>query len=175
MPKNIIKRLTDNTSLLDIMIQAEDYLDSLDLYAFRNWIKGEVVDGPWVKRYWVSFTLKYPYEDMPDPQGGLRLLKYGSKVLFKKTTEEVSVDPKSKEDIDPETKKPKTESRKIWYVTIKIPRRFIEDIDAKNLELYNDILDLEDVSDARDEGISSETGVKEEPEAPAEEGEELEL
>lgn len=157
--QDIVNRLTDSDSLLDVMVQLEDYLDSLDMYAFKNWIKGELVEGPFVKRYWVSFTLKYAYKEMPDPQGGLRLLKYGTKVEFEKSTEEVELEIKTPDDMDPATKKPKTTDEDIWLVNIRIPRRFIEELDTDDLELYDDELDTDDVTDARDSGIDEESGI----------------
>jgi hypothetical protein len=140
MSYDAVKYLSDNQSLLDVMISIEDYMDSLDLWAFKNWINGQIVDGPWVKRYWVIITAKYPYEEMPDPQGGLRLLKYGTKVKFEKTFEEVPVDVKDPtQDIDPETKKPKMVKKKIWYVHFKIPRKFIDEHNLNDLSLYDNI------------------------------------
>ena len=137
-PIDAVKRLEDTDNLLDIMIQVEDYFDSLDLYVFKNFIDGELVNGPYVKRYWVTFTLKYPYTKMPDPQGGLRLLKYGSKVSYEKASEEVPVPVKSVSDLDPETQRPKMKKEPIWLVHFKIPRRFIEELNIEGLDLYDD-------------------------------------
>lgn len=156
--KDTVYSLSDSDSLLDIMLQVEDYLDSLDIYAFKNWIDGELVEGPYVKRYWVQFTLKYPYKKMPDPQGGLRLLKYGSKVQFKKTTEEVAQDPTDRSNMDEENK-PKMKEEKIWLVFVKIPRRFVEDMGTEDLQTYNDEIEVDDVEDAQDEGVDETTGV----------------
>lgn len=141
MPINstdVIKKLDNTDSLLDVMISVEDYLDSLDLFVFKHWIDGEIVDGPYVKRHWVIFTAKYDYKDMPDPQGGLRLLKYGSKVSFEKATEEVPIDVKSADDLDPETRRPKMNKVPVWLVHFKIPRRFIEDLDIEGLDLHDE-------------------------------------
>lgn len=109
------------------LIQIEDFLDSNHLYAFENWMDGVIYDGPNVKRYWVDITLKYPYESMPDPRGGMRLYNLGSKLTFKEEIEFVPIKVESPDDLDPLTRKPKEEERKVWLVNIRIPRKFIED------------------------------------------------
>ena len=163
---DVVKRLSDTDNLLDIMIQLEDYLDGLDIYVFNHWITGEIVSGPWVKRHWVVLTLKYPYKDMPDPQGGLRLLKYGTRVEYEKMKEEVSVEVKTPDDLDPNTKKPKTKKVTIWLVHLKIPRRFIKELDTEDLTLYDEELDIDDVTDARDTGVDEESGLTDEGATP---------
>lgn len=84
---DIVKRLNDNEHLLDILIEIENFMDSLDLYVFKNWIDGIIVDGPNVKRHWASIILKFDYDKMPDPQGGMRLIKHGCNVYFKESQE----------------------------------------------------------------------------------------
>jgi hypothetical protein len=70
-----LKSIEETPHLLDILLQVEDVLDSLDTYVFKHWINGEVVQGPKIRKFWVTISLKYDYEDMPDPRAALRLLK----------------------------------------------------------------------------------------------------
>lgn len=170
----LFKRLSDSTSLTDVLIQMEDFMDSLDLYVFKNWFEGEIVQGPDIRRYWVSMTLKYAYEDMPDPAGAERLLRHGVKVVYRKAREEEPVEVETAEDLQPNNK-PKMVKNKIWLITIQIPRRFIEELDDSDLELHadDDEIDVENVSDARDEDIDDEDaftkdGPEEDQEEPAE-------
>lgn len=156
-----ISRLTDQESLLDATLQIEDYLDSLDLYAFENWIDGQIVEGPNIKRYWVEMTLKYNGDSKPDKRGALRLVKFGTKVKFEKTTEEVTVDVKDDTDLD-ENGEPKTENQKVWLVYLKIPRRFIEDNDLWDLDTEEEDFSVEDVGSAEDEGVDEESGITDE-------------
>jgi len=151
----LIDKLNDSKSLIDVLIQMEDYLDSLDLYVYKNWFDGEIVDGPNITRYWVSMILKYPHKKMPDPQGALRLIKHGAKVSFNKSFDEVPVTITQPSDYRPGSKKPKMDKEPIWLVTVQIPRRFIEELDDSDLELYADEIDVDDVSDARDDNIDS--------------------
>lgn len=159
MPQNpqLFKRLSDSDSLTDVLIQMEDFMDSLDLYVFKNWFEGEIVDGPEIRRYWVSMTLKYAYEEMPDPAGAERLMRHGVKVSYRKAKEKEPVEVKTPEDLEPNNK-PKMETKDTWLVIIQIPRRFIEELDDSDLEMHVDdeMVDVEDVSDARDENIDDE-------------------
>lgn len=149
-----IKRLEKHESLIDIMIQIEDFLDGLDIYAFKNWFDGEVVDGPHVKRYWVSITISWPYQDMPDPQGAIRLLRHNAKVKFYKQAELQPVEIEDYSDYAGHSRRPKKEKVWKWYVDIIIPRRFIEDTE-EDLDLYDDEVDIDDIADAEDQGIEA--------------------
>ena len=73
-----------STSLLDALLEFEKALDEMGLYTYKNWDKGEIVEGPKISRYWIETTLMYPLNEMPDPTGGQRLLGYDCKVSYKK-------------------------------------------------------------------------------------------
>lgn len=157
MSKYFLKKIKDSSNLLDILIQVEDFLDSLDIYVYDNWIDGIIVNGPEVDRYWVKVSIRYDYDSMPDPQGGLRLLRYGAKVFYRKFNIEIPkkiLEPNDYREGQPG--KPELEIKKIWIVTLHIPRHYIEELDDDDLELYSDEMDIEDVSDARDEGSDEE-------------------
>lgn len=151
------KRLHKHANLTDILIQFEDFLDGLDLYVFKNWFEGEIHEGPEIRRYWVDVTLIYDYNKMPDPQGGIRLTKHGAKVRFEKGKREVAVDIKDPSDYRPgRPGKPKMEIEEVWLIHISVPRKFISELDDDDLELFDDDVNIEDVSDARDESIDEE-------------------
>lgn len=154
---NIIKKITDSDTLLDILIQAEDFLDSMDIYAFSNWIDGTVVEGPFVSRYWVSLSLMYDYDLMPDPAGAIRLINIGAKVSYKEIELEdndLPTDPKDRIDIDSldgmgnneaalgttlyqyASTKPKKYNKK-WIIEITIPRQFIDDLNDINMNSFD--------------------------------------
>lgn len=129
-PEKVVARLKDNESLIDVLIAFEGFLDDLDLYAFKNWIDGEVVAGPEVTRYWVSVTLKYDYNKMPDPMGGMRLIKYDATIKYKLSHELVAKDVVEPSDFDDDfARRPKIDRTPIWLIDITIPRRFIEEVD----------------------------------------------
>lgn len=164
--KDVIGRLTDNDNLVDIMISVENYLDSNDLYGFKHWIDGEIVSGPFVKKYWVKFTLKYDYHHMPDPEGGLRLLKHGTKIYFRKATEERPIEIKSPDDYQPGTKKPKMKKHKIWLVEMSIPRRFLESINAAVMDLYDEDVDTDTADEAVSQGVTPDQATRTGEEGP---------
>lgn len=147
-----IKRLSKSEDLVDILIDIENYLDSNNLYVFKNWIKGEVVGGPFVRRYWIKIVLKYPYNHMPDPNGGLRLLKHGTKIQYETAIEEYPAEVKSESDYQPGTKKPKMKKRKVWLVSMLIPRRFVQNIDSEVMNMYDEEVDIDTIEDANAEG-----------------------
>jgi hypothetical protein len=144
MEISFLDKIKRSDSLLDILIQCEKFLDDLDLYTNANWIDGEVVEGPKVSRYWVEFVLKYPYEKMPDPQGGMRLVFHGAKVYYKKTTLEIDVSEKRNVAGEVIQRAEKSEE-KIWLITIKIPKRFIDDLSSDEIDDLEDEISGEDV------------------------------
>lgn len=164
-----IEKLEDSPHLLDLLIKMEDVLDTFDVYVFKNWFSGEVVEGPKVRRYWLDMTLKYPYNKMPDPRAGLRLLKHGVRVDFNK----VEADGRSAEEIEDERDGEEIEdgdkqehTDKFWLVRVSIPRRLIEEMNAGELDYYEDEVDVDDVQDANDSGMSEETGITDTPGGP---------
>jgi len=155
-----IKRLDDSEDLLDILIDIENYFDTNNLYAFKNWLDGEIVGGPFVKRYWVKVMLKYPYDKMPDPDGGLRLTKHGTKIDYDIKYEELPIEIKSPSDYQPGTKKPKMKKHKIWVITMLIPRRFVQNLDAEIMDTYDDDVDVNTVDDAAGQGATPDEAVQ---------------
>lgn len=99
---NTIQSLYDQSGLLDILIGIEEYFDNMDLYAYKNWIYGEVVQGPDVSKYWVELTLKYTPETFPDPRGLMIFDKTDTKIQLKQDFEIVPIQkPTSDEDMQP--------------------------------------------------------------------------
>lgn len=147
-----LEQIQDSPHLLDILLQMEDVLDSMDLYVFRNWLKGEVAEGPVVRRYWLDFTLKYKRDEMPDPKGALRLLKHGVRVDYQKARQQgdndVEVD--DNDEAEPENL--------FWLVKISIPRRLVVQMDAAEHDFYDEEVDVDQVEDAKDDGMDDESG-----------------
>ena len=147
--EDVVKRITDSEDLLSIAIDIEQYFDSNNLYAFANWIDGEIVGGPFVKRYWVKVVLKFPYNKMPNPDGGLRLLKHGTKIRYDIKFEERPIEIKGPNDYQPGIKKAKTKKHKVWIITVLIPRRFVQNLDSEVMDTYDDEVDVNTVDDAK--------------------------
>ena len=85
---DIVSQLDNNinsNSALETLMQVDNVLERLNVYAYQNWIEGEVVEGPRIERYWVTVTLMYPRKLMPDPSGAERILDFGAKDTMPKT------------------------------------------------------------------------------------------
>jgi hypothetical protein len=144
-----LEKLEDSEYLLDILISVENVLDSLDVYVYRNWFDGEVVEGPIVRRHWVIVSLLYPYNKMPDPRAALRLLKHGVQVEFDTVKQQQAGKPG-----EPDTE-PSTDSH--WIIKIIIPRRLLDQIDGVDLAMYDDEVNPDDVTAAKDIGLDDES------------------
>jgi hypothetical protein len=144
-----LERLEDSSYLLDILLQCENVLDSLDCYVYASWIDGEVVEGPIVRRHWVTFSLRYPHRKMPDPRAALRLLKAGVQVEFNSVKRQQAGKPGHKDgEPDKDTD---------WLVKITIPRRLLDQIEGADLEAYDDEVNPDDVEAAKDIGLDDES------------------
>ncbi len=158
-----LDKISDSPHLLDILLQMEDVLDSLDIYVFKNWYRGEVVEGPKVRRYWLDFTLKYDIDRMPDPKAALRLMKHGARVDFWKAKygkegefEDSAVSESDMAEHEANGGDEKS-SEDFWLVRISIPRRLVAQMSAEEMDFYDEDVDIDDVEDAKDTGIDDES------------------
>jgi hypothetical protein len=123
-----IQTISSTNSSLAILKDFERVIDELDLYVYKNWIDGELVEGPITERHWVSASFMWPKQNMPDPMGGKRLLDYGCKVEYIRSH---LVEPRPVEDPDdfrPGTKKGKLDRTPVWEVKITMPKKLLTDI-----------------------------------------------
>ena len=151
-----LRKVSEGESLLDMLLEFEGILDEVDLYAYKNWIKGEILEGPDVGRHWVTAKFMYMSEDMPDPAGAERLMSRGIKVKFCREELKYPKKVKTWDDVDQARSfnaqssgyatgglggvgyiKPKTMSDKVWIVEITMPRKYVD----------NTIQDYVDVGD----------------------------
>lgn len=133
---------------MSTLIDFERVLDEADIYAFKNWKFGELVDGPVIKRYEVACTFMWPVTMMPDPRGAKRLLPLGCRVAFRKTKIKVPVEIESPDDFKPGTHYPKMTSRTIWLINIVIPKQLMSDIREGSVDIADQSIDLQDLDDA---------------------------
>jgi len=169
---DVIKDLYISDGSLQILMDFERLLDNLDIYAYRNWILGELVQGPEISRYQVSCTFLWPHHLMPDPKAGKRLIPFGCKISYKKTTMKVPVKIKSRDDFEPGTKMNKLKEVPIWLVEITIPKELISDIRSGSVEMEDEVIDLEDLDLAYEENQAGEELIDNDDEAISDEAEE---
>ncbi len=125
--KNIDNLYENNTSLA-ILKDFERVLDEMDMYVFENWNQGELAEGPFVDRHWITASFMWPKEKMPNPIAAKRLTELGCKVSYKKSH---LIEPrkiKSPDDLRPGTKKGKLDRNPIWVVEIQMPKKIAFDI-----------------------------------------------
>jgi hypothetical protein len=143
-----IQGIHTSDGTLSVLLDFERVLDNADIYAFKNWSLGELVDGPDVRRYDVACTFMWPKELMPDPRGAKRLLPYGCTIEFKKTDIKVPVQIESPDDFKPGTHYPKMVDREVWLVHIVMPKELLQDIREGSIDIADQEIDLEDLDDA---------------------------
>lgn len=154
---------------MSTLLDFERVLDEADLYAYKNWIVGELVQGPVVGRYTCKCVFMWPYKVMPDPRGALRLVNIGCKVTFGKGEIEVPVEVTSYDDFVQGTRYPKMKERKVWYVQIEVPFDLMDDIKEGTIDLADQTIDLSDIEDAYDEDLDDSTKTESEVDTSAEE------
>lgn len=152
-----VKGIYMSDGLINTLLDFERVLDEADLYAFKHWDLGELVDGPNSKRYTVDCMFMYPHKLMPDPRGALRLLSIGCNVKFKKTTIKVPVQVKSEADYKPGTHYPKMVERNIWLIRIEMPKELMNDIREGSIDLAGQNVNLEDLDSAYSEDLDKES------------------
>jgi hypothetical protein len=145
---NNVHGIMTSDGTMEVLLDFERVLDEADIYAFKNWGLGELVDGPIVKRYEVTATFMWPSGLMPDPRGAKRLLPLGCKVSFKKTKISVPVQIKEPSDYKPGTHYPKLTKKSVWLVNIVMPRDLMNDIREGSIDLAGQTINLEDLDDA---------------------------
>jgi hypothetical protein len=147
--KNVYMSDGSMSNLLDF----ERVLDEADIYAYKNWKHGELVQGPDIGRYSAKCIFMWPYKLMPDPRGALRLVKIGCKVTFGKGEIDVPVQVKDYEDFNPGTNYPKMQKRKVWFVEVVIPVELMDNIKEGSVDLAGQTIDLSEIDDAYDEDL----------------------
>jgi hypothetical protein len=123
-----VQTLSSNDTAFQVLKDFERVLDELDIYVFANWEDGELLSGPDINRYSVTCSFLWPRAEMPDPDGGARLLDYGCKVVYAKDNLIVPRKVYSPDDFRPGTKKGKLDAHPVWIVTITIPKKLMQDI-----------------------------------------------
>ena len=152
-------------SVLDTLLDFEDVLEKTNIYAYDHWGAGEIALGPDIDKYWITVTLMYPYRLMPDPAGAERLLKYNCKVQYKEDTFVQPGTIRTPDDVDYEDAetdiqrgkyKAKPTKKRVWLVTIEMPRDLIATQSVEKVQFADDTVDLEDVQKAEDDNLDSE-------------------
>jgi hypothetical protein len=157
--KNIIdntKNVYQTSSSLSSLLDFERVIDELDIYAYKNWMEGEIVEGPIHEKYFVTVTLMWPYKMMPDPTGAERLSEYDCFVRFRRSALEAPVKIESQDDYQPGGHYPKTKKYPVWLVEITMPKSLMSEIYRGSVELEGDVLNAEDLEDSYETGADQQ-------------------
>ena len=138
------------------LLDFERVLDELDIYAYRNWALGELVEGPDISKYKVTCIFMWPEKLMPDPRAGRRLLPFDCEVVYKKTKIKIPIKIENPSDFVAGTKKAKIIEKPVWLVEITMPKSLMSDIRTGSIELEDEDLELEDLDDAYDQDLDQE-------------------
>lgn len=123
-----LETLSDNNNAFTILKEFEKVLDELDIYVYRNWEDGELIEGPIVDRYSVTCKFMWDRDEMPDPEAGKLLNDYGCNVKYIKTHILIPRKITDPDDYRPGTKKGKIDAHPIWIVAIQMPKKLIQDV-----------------------------------------------
>jgi hypothetical protein len=165
---DIVNKMLDNIqddSKLDTLMKIDGVLDRLHVYAYKNWIEGEIVDGPHIDRYWVTATFLYPRKLMPDPSAAERIIQFGGHVYYQKDTvvtaaklvePEDSDAPDGADGIRPGQPRAKKVERPIWLVTVELPRDIMDSTETAKARLADMNVDNDAVEEAYDDDLGDQ-------------------
>lgn len=142
---DIVTEYYDNSVLLNVMMNIEKFLcEELMIYPYKGWENGEVVAGPFMRKYHISVILRYDYEDMPDPDVLKIFKRQGIVCTYKKLYETIG-----------DKKEP------VWYVKLEIPRELVSDErQQEHLKTISHLLDIENIEDMSSDEDTDQMGMK---------------
>lgn len=151
-----IKNIYTSDGSLSTLLDFERVLDEMDLYAFKNWDIGELVQGPDIGKYKVGCIFLWPERLMPDPRGGRRLLPFDIEVKYKKTKIKIPIRITDPDDYQPGTKKARIIERPVWLVEIVMPKYLMSEIRTGSIEMQDEEIDLEDLDQAYEQDLDKD-------------------
>jgi hypothetical protein len=147
-----IQSLNMTESSIETLINFERVMAELGMYAYANWQSGELISGPYYEKYFITCEFMWPQKLMPDPDGAERLLHYDCEVTYRKDLLSYPKKIRNNDDFKPGTKVAARLETPIWVVSITIPKVLINEIRRGSLELEDDIINIEDLDTAYEQG-----------------------
>jgi hypothetical protein len=160
MDNNLLGKIENNPHLKDILVSLEDVLDNLNVYVYKNWYKGKLVNGPLFRRHWISIILEYDLDSKPDHLFAERVEPLGIKINTKKRVIKIQ-QPKPQQLVQPLNSdndlinQEEKEIKTTWLVEIMFPKRLIGDVTGLDLEQYDQHFDLSDLEQAEEQNIDN--------------------
>ena len=158
----ILEKIENNPHLKNVLVSLEDVLDNFDIYVYKNWYKGRLVNGPLFRRHWISIILEFDDNERPDPLFAERIEPLGIKISVKKHKIQLR-GPKPKQLIKPLgspienniENEDNQEFKIVWLVELMFPKRLIGDVTGLDLEQYDQHFDLTDLEQANEQNIDN--------------------
>lgn len=145
---------------LEYLLDMERVLDELNTYTFKNWLEGELIEGPTFEKYFVGAKFMWPHKKMPDPQIVERLKPYGIEVNFLKDELTYPVEIKAPDDYRGDgSRKGRLESTPVWVVEVIMPKKLMRDIQQGSLEIEGTTVNLNDVESAYEDNLDNPKGI----------------
>tara|TARA_B100000900_G_scaffold89814_1_gene73192 strand:+ start:1302 stop:1829 length:528 start_codon:yes stop_codon:yes gene_type:complete len=160
-----LKSTASRNSALETLMDFERVLDNTGIYGYKNWMDGQIVEGPGIEKYWVTVTLMWPAKKMPDPEGAERLLRIGGKVYYAKDQfisaaklrkPEDSEGPDGYDGKRPGQQRARKVVTDVWLVTIEIPRKHMQGIEDAKLRVDDQEINSASVDDAYNDSLADE-------------------
>jgi len=163
-----LKKIIENTksvymsdNSLEYLLDMERVLDELNVYSYKNWLHGELVEGPVFEKYFVGAKFMWPYNKMPDPQLIERLKPYGIEVNYVKEQLVYPVKIESPEDYRGDgSRKGKLEKKPIWIVELIMPKKLMNDIEQGKKRLNNQLINADDLESAEEQELNNPKGIQ---------------
>lgn len=138
------RNLDGDSSLMDVAMECAYFLEQIGALGYRNWDKGEIINGPYVSRFFSTITFMFSSKALPDITVLERLKRMQCKISYETDTYRRVVNYRDESDENAEYFQ-KVVDHKVWLLTIKIPNRYlaldgntIMDIDGDDI-YYDDI------------------------------------
>ena len=161
-----IKNVYSSDGSMSTLLDFERCLDEANLYAYKNWELGELVQGPMIRRYSVACIFMWPEKLMPDPRGGVKLSKVlGCRVKVKKTEITVPVRVENYEDYEPGTHFPRMKKKKVWLIYIELSKELMDEIREGSIDLAGQNIELDELDDSYAENLDKDDMEEDKPEA----------
>lgn len=151
------KNVDGDESILDVAMECAFFLEQIGALGYRNWDKGEIINGPHVSRFFSTITLMFSASALPDGTVLDRLKNMKCRVSHETDIYRRVIT--YREDNDTSNYKQEVVDHKVWNVTIKIPNRYLaldgntvmniddEDIYYDDIEVvYNDEIEQSEES-----------------------------
>lgn len=164
------KNIDADGNLLDVAMECAYFMEQIGVLGYRNWDKGEIVNGPHVSRFFSTISLMFSAQSLPDITVIDRLKNMDCKISHETDTyRRVVTYKEGNQTTDPMSQK--VVDHKVWIVTIKIPNRYLaldgntimnidgEDAYYDDIEIiYNDEVEAAD-EESGDFGGGGDTGI----------------